>query len=76
MMLFQIRACSEVIDEKAKIETVKGIFTELGVRQDAEKVMNLYLERAFDALEPIRALNFGKKELMRDWATELMGRTL
>ncbi|MEO0044726.1 MAG: hypothetical protein RL329_4175 [Bacteroidota bacterium] len=66
----------EVIDEKAKIETVKGIFTDLGVRQDAEKVMNLYLERAFDALEGIRELNFGKKEVMRDWATELMGRTV
>jgi geranylgeranyl pyrophosphate synthase len=69
-------AAPEVIDEKAKIETVKGIFTELGVRQDAEKVMNLYLERAFDALEQIRELNFGKKEVMRDWATELMGRTV
>ncbi|MEY4937633.1 MAG: hypothetical protein RIS64_3992 [Bacteroidota bacterium] len=66
----------EVIDEKAKIETVKGVFTALGVRQDAEKVMNLYLERAFDALEQIRELNFGKKEVMRDWATELMGRTV
>jgi geranylgeranyl diphosphate synthase, type II len=69
-------ALPEVIDENAKIETVKGIFTELGVRQDAEKIMQLYLEKAFQALDDIRELNFGKKEVMRDWATELMGRTV
>jgi geranylgeranyl diphosphate synthase, type II len=61
------------VDEKAKIEEVKQIFNSVNARQLAENLMNDYVSAAFAHLDAIK-LAKTKKEYLKNWTYDLMGR--
>ena len=62
---------TETTDETAKINAVKAIYEATDVRKFAEAAMNEHLEIAFWNLEHTDIKN---KEMLREWAIELMQR--
>ena len=61
------------VDENKKIETVKNLFNALNVREKAEKVMNQYLQIAFENIDQT-PLSMEKKNYLKTWANDLMER--
>jgi len=60
-------------DEKEKIKTVKTIFDSLKIREEAEKLKNIYQDKAFAALNAVDVDSAQKKALI-SIANQLMGR--
>lgn len=61
------------VDEIKKIETVRGLFDRLQVRQEAEQLKESYLDRAFAAFDAINVTDFRRQNLA-SLANDLMGR--
>lgn len=61
------------IEEAAKIKAITQIYTDLGIREDAEKLKEEYLQKAFEHLNAVEVPDQHKEELNR-LANELMGR--
>ncbi len=64
---------ADYVEESTKIKTVTQIYTDLGIREDAEKLKEKYLEKAFRHLNEVEVPSKNKKELNK-LANELMGR--
>jgi geranylgeranyl diphosphate synthase, type II len=60
-------------EETHKIEAVKALYGAVGTQQYVEKIMNTYLEAAFNHLE-WTTLSTEKKTYVRTWAENLMQR--
>lgn len=60
-------------DEAEKINTVKGIFNTLKIREEAEKEMNQYINIAFKHIDDT-TLSIERKNYLKTWANELMMR--
>ncbi|MGB7394606.1 MAG: polyprenyl synthetase family protein [Pricia sp.] len=57
----------------AKIESIKGIFTETGAAKTTQTAIAKYTERAFGVLEELNVSD-DKKEILRGFGKQLMGR--
>lgn len=64
---------SPTTDESAKINEVKEIFSDLKIREQAEKMMNDYLQIAFKHIENT-PLSMERKIYLKNWANDLMMR--
>ncbi len=64
---------SPTTDEVTKINEVKSIFTELKIREDAEKMMEDYLNIAFKHIDDT-PLSIERKNYLKSWANDLMMR--
>lgn len=62
---------TQTLDEIQKIETVKNIFNDLGIREEADKMMTDYLNKAFKNIEDI-PLSMERKNYLKTWANDLM----
>lgn len=61
------------VNEEEKIKTVKAIFNELKIREEAEELKNTYQDKAFRALESI-AIEKQRKQPLIDIALALIAR--
>jgi geranylgeranyl diphosphate synthase, type II len=61
------------IDETSKIEAVKTLYNQLGVREKAETEMDNYLKIAFENIDDT-PLSINHKNYLKSWANELMMR--
>lgn len=64
---------SPTTDETSKINDVKNIFTSLKIREQAEKMMDNYLNIAFKHIDDT-PLRIERKIYLKSWANELMMR--
>ncbi len=60
-------------DSDEKVNQVRGIFTELGIKQLAESVMNDYFQQGFEGINDLEVPENRKNEL-RNFAQYLLGR--
>jgi len=63
----------DYIEESAKIKAITQIYTDLGIREDAEELKEKYLQKAFEHLKAVQVPEENKEELNL-LANELMGR--
>lgn len=64
---------TQTLDEIQKIETVKNIFNDLGIREEADKIMTDYLNKAFKNIHDT-PLSMERKNYLKTWANDLMMR--
>lgn len=60
-------------DNSAKIETAKTIFNESGASKATQEAIEMYTFKAFETLEKMD-INFEKKDILRTFGENLMGR--
>ncbi|MDH5396939.1 MAG: polyprenyl synthetase family protein [Cyclobacteriaceae bacterium] len=62
-----------VLEDAKKIESVRGVYDELGVKEITEHKMNEYFDQGFAALTRVSA-PLHRKAVLREFAADLIGR--